>query len=120
MKTNDPPDFTGWREVKSRPNAEPVKVHAPIARVHKSVRTWQRLKTEYPNEILRAMTMDQKVQHCRDSICNALMEVAIEGGSGQPPRVERLRTATNMVDELESKGVPFRVGRNSRMNKELR
>jgi hypothetical protein len=91
-----------------------------IPRAHKSVRTWQRLKTEHPNEKLRSMTPDQKIQHCRDSVCNALMQVAIEAGRGQPPMVERLRTAANMVDELVSIGVPFGVGRNSKMNKEIR
>ena len=118
MKIDDQPHLTGRREVKSR--ATTVHVHAPIGRVHKSVRKWQRLETEYPNEVLRAMTADQKVQHCRDSVCNAIMQVAIEGGRGQPPMVERLRAAANTVDELESNGVPFGVGRNSRMNKELR
>jgi len=111
MKNNDQPHFTGRRKAKS---------HAPTVRVHKSVRTWQRLKAEYPNEELRAMTTDQKVQHCRDSVCNALMQVAIETGRGQPPRVERLRAAANMVDELVLNGVPLGVGRNSRMNKEIR
>jgi hypothetical protein len=119
MKTDDPP-HSGRREVIPQATTEPAHVHAPIARVHKSVRKWQRLKTDYANEVLRAMTADQKVQHCRESICNALMQVAIEGGRGQPPMVERLLAAANMVDELESNGVPFGVGRNSRMNKELR
>jgi hypothetical protein len=91
-----------------------------IARAHKSVRTWQRLKTDFSNEKLRAMTADQKIQHCRDSVCNALMQAAIESGSGQPPKVERLRAAANMVDDLVSNGVPFGVGRNSKMNKEIR
>ena len=66
------------------------------------------------------MTADQKVQHCRKAVCNALMQVSIEEGRGQPPMVERLLAAANMVDELVSNGVPFEVGRNSRMNKELR
>jgi hypothetical protein len=48
------------------------------------------------------------------------MQVAIEAGRGQPPMVERLRAAANMVDELVSNGVPFGVGRNSKMNKEIR
>jgi hypothetical protein len=120
MKNDDPNHFTGRRVVKSRASTEPTHVHAPQGRVHKSARKWQRLKTEYPNEVLRAMTADQKAQHCRDSVCNAVMQVAIEGGSGQPPKVERLRAAANVVDELESNGVPFGVGRNSRMNAELR
>jgi hypothetical protein len=48
------------------------------------------------------------------------MQVAIETGRGQPPMVERLRAVANMVDELVSDGVPFGVGRNSKMNKEIR
>jgi hypothetical protein len=76
----------------------------------------QRLSTYHPNEVLRAMTANQKIQHYRDSICNALMNV---GGRGQPPMGERLRAAVEIVDQLESNGVPFRFGRNSRMNREL-
>jgi hypothetical protein len=120
MKNNDKPHFTGRRKAKSRATTVPAHGHASIARVHKSLRTWQRLKTEYTNEELRAMTADQKIQHNRDSLCNALMQVAIETGRGQPPKVERLRAAANMVDKLVSNGVPFRVGRNSRMNMEIR
>jgi hypothetical protein len=91
-----------------------------IPRTYKSVRSWQRFKTDHPNERLRAMTADQKIQHCRDSVCNALMQVAIDAGRGRPPMIERLRAAANMVDELVSIGVPFGVGRNSKMNKEIR
>lgn len=113
------PHVAGRHEDKPRATMESVHVHAPIARVHKSERKWQRLKTDYPNEVLRAMTADQQIQHNRDSVCNALMQAAIEDGRGRPPMVERLRTAANMVDALESNGVPFGVGRNSRMNREL-
>ena len=120
MKNNDQPHLTGRRKAKSRATTVPAHVNAPIARAHKSVRTWQPLKIDYPNEKLRAMTADQKIQHFRDGVCNALMQVAIEAGRGQPPMVERLRAAANMVDELVSNGVPFGVGRNSKMNKEIR
>jgi len=84
------------------------------------VRNWRPFKTNQPPEVLRSMTADQKVQHLRESVCNALMQAAVESGRGQPPMVERLLSAANIVDELESSGVPFGVGRNSRMNKELR
>lgn len=76
----------------------------------------RRITTAYPNAILRAMTAEKKIQHYRDSICDALMNV---DSRGQPPMGERLRAAADIVDRLESNGVPFRVGRNSRMNKEL-
>lgn len=81
---------------------------------------WQRLKTEYPNEVLQAMPLDGQRQHFRDSIYNALAQAAIEGGAGQPPMIERFRDAANIVDALELNGVPFAVGRNSRMNMEVR
>ena len=111
MKNNEQPQFTARIKAK--------RVHATVARAHKSVRTWQPLKADYPNEKLRAMTAHQKIQHCRDSVCNALMQVATEAGRGRPPMVDRLRAAANMVDELVSNGVPFGVGRNSKMNKEI-
>ena len=54
------------------------------------------------------MTADQKVQHLRESVCDALMQAAIESGRGQPPMVKQLLAAANIVDELESSGVAFR------------
>ena len=80
---------------------------------------WQRLKTDHHYE-LRTMPVDRQIQHFRDSIYNALAQAATEGGPGQPPMIERFRAAANIVDELELNGIPFGVGRNSRMNKELR
>jgi hypothetical protein len=91
-----------------------------MAFVQKGGMKWQRLKTDYPNEELRSMPYDQQIQHFRDSIYNALAQAAIEGGRGQPPMIDRFRAATNIVDRLVLNGVPFGVGRNSRMNKELR
>ncbi len=121
MKTDDLPHLARELEVQTQtitPEAEHVR--ATNSRPHKSVRKWQRSKIEYRSEVLRSMSEDQKVQHNRDSVCDAIMQAAIEAGRGQPPRVERLRAAANIVDELESKnGIPFRIGRNSRMNKEL-
>lgn len=81
---------------------------------------WQQLKTDHPREVLRAIPADQQIQHFRDFIFNALGQSAIEGGRGQPPMIDRFRAAANLVDKLELNGVPFGVGRNSRMNKELR
>jgi hypothetical protein len=75
--------------------------------------------TNCTNETLRALTPDQKRQHLRDSIFNALAQVAREEG-GQPPMVERFREAAILVESLEAKGVPFGVCPNSRMNKALR
>lgn len=68
---------------------------------------------------LGTLTKEEKIQHFRDSVLNARAQAAQEGGRGQPPMVERFRAAAIMVDALESKGVPFGVGPNSRMNKEL-
>jgi hypothetical protein len=81
---------------------------------------WQRRRTDHSNEQLRTMPAHEQIQHFRDSIYNALAQAAAEGGPGQPPMIERFRAATNIVDELELKGIPFGVGRNSKMNKELR
>jgi predicted Zn-dependent protease len=78
-----------------------------------------RFDTNYSNETLRALTPDQKRQHLRDSIFNALAQLAREEG-GQPPMVERFREAAIIVESLEAKGVPFGVCPNSRMNKALR
>ena len=53
-------------ELKPQATTNPVHVHAPIARARKSVRNWQRFKTDQPGEVLRSMTADQKVQHLRE------------------------------------------------------
>jgi hypothetical protein len=96
----------------------PTHVQDAIARGQNAFSQRQRFDTNYPNEVLRAMTPDQKRQHLRDSILNALAQVAREEG-GQPPMVERFREAAILVDVLESAGMPFGVCRKSRMNKAL-
>jgi hypothetical protein len=80
----------------------------------------QRFQIVYSEEQLRALTVDEKIQHCRDGIFDAIAQTIREGTIGQPPMVERFRTATLIVDDLLSQGVPFGVCPNSRMNKELR
>ncbi len=80
----------------------------------------QRFQIPYSDAEIRALTVDQKIQHFRDGIFDAIAQTIREGTIGQPPMVERFRAATFIVDELLSQGVPFGVGRNSRMNKELR
>lgn len=82
--------------------------------------TNRRFQIPYSNEQLRALTADQKLQHFRDGIFDAMAQAVKEGAIGQPPMVERFHTAATIVDDLLSKGVPFGVGPNSRMNKELR
>ena len=62
----------------------------PIARVRKSVRKYQPVKTDQSNGVLLSMTEAQKVQHLRQSVCDARMQAAIESGRGQPPIVQRL------------------------------
>ena len=79
-----------------------------------------RFSPDYPYGKLRSLSADQKRQHNRDSVISAIWQAAKESGRGQPPMVERFRAACIMVDELEYTGVPFGVGTNSRMNKELR
>jgi hypothetical protein len=80
----------------------------------------ERFQIAYSREELRALTVDQKIQHLRAGIFDAIAQTIKEGTIGQPPMVERFRTATSIVDGLLSKGVPFGVSPNSRMNKELR
>jgi len=80
----------------------------------------QRFQVAYSDEELSALTVDQKIQHFRDGIFDAIGQTIGEGTIGQPPMVERFRAATSIVDDLISKGVPFGVCRNSKMNKELR
>jgi hypothetical protein len=80
----------------------------------------QRFQIDYSDEELRARTVDEKIQHFRDGIFDAIAQTIKEGVRGQPPRVDRFRVATSIVEELVSKGVPFGVCPNSKMNKELR
>jgi predicted Zn-dependent protease len=96
----------------------PIYAQDAIARGQSAFSKQQRFDTNYANEALRALTPGQKRQHLRDSIFNALSQVAREEG-GQPPMVERFREAAIMVETLESRGVPFGVCPNSRMNKAL-
>ena len=81
--------------------------------------TNQRSQIAYRDDQLRALNVDQKLQHFRDGIFDAIEQMLIEGTVGQPPMVERFRFVMTAVEALESAGVPFGVGRNSRMNKEL-
>jgi hypothetical protein len=82
--------------------------------------TSERFQIAYSSDQLRGLTVDQKLQHFRDGIFDAIAQTTKEGTIGQPPMVERFHTAASIVDELLSKGMPFGVGPNSRMNKELR
>jgi hypothetical protein len=79
----------------------------------------QRFQIAYTNEELRALSDDQKIQHFRDGIFGAIAQTIAERSIGQPPMVERFRAAMTTVEALESRGVPFGVGRNSRMNREV-
>ena len=97
----------------------PANVQDIIARGQSEFCKQGRFDTDYTNETLRALTPGQKRQHLRDSIFNALAQVAREEG-GQPPMVERFREAAILVESLEAKGVPFGICPNSRMNKALR
>jgi predicted Zn-dependent protease len=97
----------------------PGHVQDVVARGQSAFCKQERFDTNYTNETLRALTPDQKRQHLRDSIFNALAQVAREEG-GQPPMVERFREAAIIVESLEAKGMPFGVCPNSRMNKALR
>jgi hypothetical protein len=104
--------------MKTNDIALPVHVQDAIARGHSEFTKQRRFDTNCTNEVLRAMTPDQKRQHLHDAIFNALAQVAREEG-GQPPMVERFREAAIIVETLESRGVPFGVCPNSRMNKAL-
>jgi hypothetical protein len=90
-----------------------------IARGRSAFCSKGRFDTNLSAEALRALAPGQQRQHLRDSIFNALAQVAREEG-GQPPMVERFREAAVIVEFLEAKGVPFGVCPNSKMNKALR
>jgi hypothetical protein len=96
----------------------PTHVRNSIAQGRSAFSKTGRFHTNYSNEVLRAMPLNRKRQHLRDSVCNALAQLSREEG-GQPHWVERLREATIIVEWLESQGVPFGVCPNSRMNKAL-
>lgn len=96
----------------------PEQVWAEIVRGQEAFAKRQRFKIDYANEDFRGVPEDKKIQHFRDEIFNASAQASKEG-RGQPPMVERFRAAAIIVDWLESNGVPFAVGRNSRMNKHL-
>jgi|ERR1700722_19561783 len=86
--------------------------------VKKTLSGRKRLQISY-DEDLRTLTEEQKTQHLRDGVFDAIEQTIIEGTRGQPPMVDRFRLVMTTVEALESSGVPFGVGRNSRMNKEL-
>src|ERR1700730_14288102 len=97
----------------------PRAIVAAIARGQKAFEKTGRFEIKHDEQTLRTLPGAQKLQHVRDHFCTVIA-MAAEGGRGHPPRAERLRAATIIADHLEAKGVPFRVGRNSRMNKLLR
>jgi hypothetical protein len=96
----------------------PGHVRNSIAQGRRAFSKKKTFDTNFSNKVLRAMPLNRKRQHLRDSVYNALAQVAREEG-GQPPWVERFREATIIVEWLESQGVPFGVCPNSRMNKAL-
>ena len=125
MKTDDMPILVRGHEPSSASEHETVAASTmPLmhdqALVLQTTLSNQRFQIGYSNEDLRTLPLDQQVQHFRDGIFDAIAQTIREGTVGQPPMVERLRVATTNVEALEAKGVPFGVGRNSRMNKELR
>jgi hypothetical protein len=97
----------------------PAHVLAAIARGQERFAQTGRFEVDYNYQALRHLAPQQKIQHFRDGIFTVISQAAGEG-RGQPPMVERFRVAAIIVDFLESVGVPFKVGRNSRMNKFLR
>jgi hypothetical protein len=60
--------------------------------------------------------VDKEVQDSRDAVLDA-RERKSKGNRQQPPMIGRLRAVVILVDSLESDGVPFGVGPNSKMNK---
>src|ERR1700730_1711166 len=96
----------------------PSNIQDAITQGHREISEHQRFQTNYPSGVLRGFTPEQKLQHLRDSVFNALAQVGRDDG-GQPPMIERFREATIWVDFLESKGVPFGVCQKSKMNQAL-
>jgi hypothetical protein len=126
METDDVPRLVREREVDlagglNDDDSETLtpSAHDQASNVQKMLPGQQRLQIGYSSEELRALSADQKTQHFRDGIFGAIEQTIIEGTIGQPPMVDRFRFVMTTVEALESAGVPFGVGRNSMMNKEL-
>ncbi len=84
----------------------PAHVQDIIARGQSEFCKEGRFYTNCTNETLRALTQDQKRQHLRDLIFNALAQVAREEG-GQPPMVERFRETAIIVEFSKPRGCPL-------------
>jgi hypothetical protein len=98
------------------PKTLPADVQAAIVHgqaVFKGQRRFDTADVDFSN-----MTLSEKSQHYQDSMFNAWAAAAAEG-PGQPPMVERFYAATRIIAWLESTGVRFGVGVDSRMNKAL-
>ncbi len=97
-------------------------IQATIARGETAFQQQSQRKTVLRNhELPRIITAatDQGVQDQRDSYVTAREQPA-NGRRRQPPMTARLRAVMIVVDRLVAEGVPFGVGPNSRMNKEVR
>ena len=98
----------------------PEVIQATIARGNTAFRQQSRLKPTCRKrrkpKIITAVT-DQTLQDRRDSYLTAREQPA--KGRRQPPMIARLRVVMVVVDRLMAEGVPFCVGPNSRMNKEV-
>jgi hypothetical protein len=97
----------------------PVTVQAKIARGLKEFAVYQQSKKIYrQEEMVRTLTAEQKLRHSRYRLLDVIIIYAKEyRGRGQPQMTERLCNAAIVVDALEADGIPFAVGRNSKMNK---
>jgi hypothetical protein len=120
METGDRPGVVGGQEFdpETKLTDDDSGSLMPSAQDQVVPSRWRR-QISYSSEELRTLTADQKAQHFRDGVFDAIQQTIIEGTIGQPPMVERFRSVMTTVEALESAGVPFGVGRNSRMNKEL-
>jgi hypothetical protein len=119
MEKIDMPSTVGQRSGFVREIRLPAHIRADIDRGQRAFAKHGQYRVVEPfSRKQHTLTSKQKIKDFRERWCNFLAVAAKDIG-GQPPMVERLRAAVIIVDYLETQGVRFAVGRNSRMNKIL-
>ena len=69
----------------------PTHVRNSIAQGRSAFSKTGRFHTNYSNEVLRAMPLNRKRQHLRDSVCNALAQLSREEGYSATIRMRTAR-----------------------------
>jgi hypothetical protein len=101
----------------------PADVQASIARAESAaVRSGQGTPGSARNGLdpdFRTAVTDQVVQDARDNRFDGL-EAAGRGKRQQPAMIDRMRAADVIVERELADGTPFKVGRNSVLNRKIR